>query len=327
MAERLTDEEQLARGRYKKDGKWYTSSGYEIIDSGEGREPAAAQQPIATQPAPQLPQAAPQSYGETPTAGSYDYYEAVLQREKQREQALALQKQAGEAAIRLLEERRAAAALDADRAIRQAYISHMLSQRDLAQQLAANGYSGGMTDSAYLRLLTDYENRRGSLLEERARQLGEYDRKIADERLALRQAIAAARMKADSDTESERREAYRLTLAAQQAAEKQAAEAELQAARAARTGLSVSSKSTRRSGSSSAKTSGKKAAEPAADPVAPAAQQTTAAASQKNAQKLLKKYAKEEERAASELLNGYKTNQAKTRTLRRIAAGGYTLDS
>jgi len=60
---------------------------------------------------------------------------------------------------------------DAEAAARQAYISRMLQQRDLGQQLSAAGYSGGMTDSAYLRLANDYENSRNSIMNQRDQQL------------------------------------------------------------------------------------------------------------------------------------------------------------
>jgi len=311
MAIEINEEEWLAKGRYKKDGKWYTSSGYEIIGASDDGGPAVVQRKTA---APQQAETA-----EDPAlTGSYDYYEAVLRREKQRAQTLALQKEAGEAAIRLLEEKRAAAALDADRAVRQAYISHMLAKKDLAQQLSANGYSGGMTDSAYLRLLTNYENRRSELLAERQKQLGDYDRQIEDERLSLQRDLAAARQKADDAAEQDRREAYRLTAAAQQAAQEEA-----QAAQAARTGLGTASRS--KSGGA-AKTTGASGAA-AQELLLPEAGQKTRAGQTKFTESVFKKYLQKEKKQAEELLGSYKTNQAQTRTAKKAAEGKFSLDT
>lgn len=81
---------------------------------------------------------------------------------------------------------------DAEAAARQAYISRMLQERDLAQQLSANGYSGGMTDSAYLRLLSNYENSRNAILTDRDRQLAALQLAMDNERAQAAADIANA---------------------------------------------------------------------------------------------------------------------------------------
>ncbi len=84
----------------------------------------------------------------------------------------------------------------------------MESRRALPQQLAAMGYSGGLTESNLLRLYTDYaeglnENERARL----ARQ-GEFDRALAE------QLYAALTKRTDADNEALKdRHAQRAALA------------------------------------------------------------------------------------------------------------------
>lgn len=74
-------------------------------------------------------------------------------------------------------------AQQADDAARQAYISRMIAERDLGQQLAAAGYTGGMAESSRLGLLTNYENNRNNILRDRDNNLAAID-------LAMRNAEA-----------------------------------------------------------------------------------------------------------------------------------------
>ena len=74
-------------------------------------------------------------------------------------------------------------AQQADDAARQAYISRMIAERDLGQQLAAAGYTGGMAESSRLGLLTNYENNRNNILRDRDSNLAAID-------LAMRNAEA-----------------------------------------------------------------------------------------------------------------------------------------
>lgn len=74
-------------------------------------------------------------------------------------------------------------AQQADDAARQAYISRMIAERDLGQQLAAAGYTGGMAESSRLGLLTNYETNRNNILRDRDNSLAAID-------LAMRNAEA-----------------------------------------------------------------------------------------------------------------------------------------
>lgn len=74
-------------------------------------------------------------------------------------------------------------AQQADDAARQAYISRMIAERDLGQQLAAAGYTGGMAEASRLGLLTNYENNRNNILRDRDNNLAAID-------LAMRNAEA-----------------------------------------------------------------------------------------------------------------------------------------
>lgn len=57
-------------------------------------------------------------------------------------------------------------------ALREAYISKMLSQRDMAQQLSALGINGGMTETTAAGLLNNYQNNRNSIEAGRLAELG-----------------------------------------------------------------------------------------------------------------------------------------------------------
>ncbi|MBR6736187.1 MAG: hypothetical protein IKL92_04925 [Oscillospiraceae bacterium] len=64
-------------------------------------------------------------------------------------------------------------------AARQAYISRMMAERDLDQKLAAEGSTGGMSESARLRLKSGYEAERGKILRDLQDDLGGIKTKIA----------------------------------------------------------------------------------------------------------------------------------------------------
>lgn len=52
---------------------------------------------------------------------------------------------------------------DADAALKQAYINNMLNQKNLGQQLTAQGLSGGASESTLARLLNNYGNSRNNI--------------------------------------------------------------------------------------------------------------------------------------------------------------------
>lgn len=76
---------------------------------------------------------------------------------------------------------------DYEEAARRAYVSKMMSQRNLDQELAANGIYGGMADSQRIATETNYENDLTDLTTQ-------YQSTIAD----LRQAITSAKLAGDA---------------------------------------------------------------------------------------------------------------------------------
>lgn len=65
-------------------------------------------------------------------------------------------------------------------AAQQNYINAMLSQRDLPQQMAAQGLNGGATESANLALLTNYQDNQNSLAETHSQNLAQIAQEIAE---------------------------------------------------------------------------------------------------------------------------------------------------
>lgn len=69
-------------------------------------------------------------------------------------------------------------------ASRKAYISNMMSRRNLDQQLAANGVYGGMADSQRIAMDADYQNERADLEQQYIETLADLDQAITDAQLA-----------------------------------------------------------------------------------------------------------------------------------------------
>lgn len=63
----------------------------------------------------------------------------------------------------------------ANQALREAYINRMMSQRNLAQNMAAQGLSGGLAESTMAGLSNNYGNARNSIEETRANNLAELE--------------------------------------------------------------------------------------------------------------------------------------------------------
>lgn len=61
----------------------------------------------------------------------------------------------------------------ADKALREAYISKMITQRDMPQQLSANGMSGGLAESSVAKLANNYANNRAGVETGRMDSLGQ----------------------------------------------------------------------------------------------------------------------------------------------------------
>lgn len=142
---------------------------------------------------------------EMPEAMSYeDYWKKVggdvYESELQKAIAARVQ-QAAEAYNRQKEQ----AGTSYEDAARQAYINNMLSQRNLEQQLAANGVYGGMADSQRIAMDSSYQNQVTDL--ER-----QYQETIAD----LEQAITDAKLAGDTQA-AEQMAGYKTTVQSQYA--------------------------------------------------------------------------------------------------------------
>lgn len=92
--------------------------------------------------------------------------------------AAAAQEAQTRAAVEALQGNRRTIEQDAEEAAKQAYISRMLTEKRLPQQLAATGSSGGMTDSAVLRMNSDYENSRNDIMNAKNNALADLNNQI-----------------------------------------------------------------------------------------------------------------------------------------------------
>lgn len=72
---------------------------------------------------------------------------------------------------------------DSDELARQAYIAKMLGQKNLDQQMAANGYAGGMADSQRIATETDYQNRLNEIEKMRLETVKELESAITNAQL------------------------------------------------------------------------------------------------------------------------------------------------
>lgn len=82
-------------------------------------------------------------------------------------------------------------------ALREAYISRMLSQRDMAQQLSALGINGGMAETTAAGMLNNYQNNRNGIEADRLAEIGALNDTLlqslydAGNQLAVQNAAAA----------------------------------------------------------------------------------------------------------------------------------------
>lgn len=72
---------------------------------------------------------------------------------------------------------------DSDELARQAYVAKMLGEKNLDQQLAANGYSGGMADSQRIAVETNYENTLADIEQQRLATIRELETAIEQAKL------------------------------------------------------------------------------------------------------------------------------------------------
>lgn len=78
-----------------------------------------------------------------------------------------------------------------DKALQEAYINRMLQQRNLQQQLSAQGISGGASETTQASMLNNYQNSRNDLETERARQLANLMQTYQNNMAALEQQRAS----------------------------------------------------------------------------------------------------------------------------------------
>ena len=72
---------------------------------------------------------------------------------------------------------------DSDELARQAYIAKMQGQKNLGQQMAANGYAGGMADSQRIATETDYQNQLSEIEKQRLATVKELESAITNAQL------------------------------------------------------------------------------------------------------------------------------------------------
>jgi hypothetical protein len=73
---------------------------------------------------------------------------------------------------------------------RQAYVAKMLGQKNLDQQLSANGYAGGMADSQRIQTETNYQNNLNSIEQQRLATVKELESAISQAQLSGNQQLA-----------------------------------------------------------------------------------------------------------------------------------------
>jgi len=81
---------------------------------------------------------------------------------------------------------------DAEKALRDAYISNMLGKRDLNQRLSAMGYNGGATESTMAKLANQYGNSRNEIVTQRARDISNINQTYGDNLAKALQAYNSA---------------------------------------------------------------------------------------------------------------------------------------
>lgn len=87
---------------------------------------------------------------------------------------------------------------DAEGSLRQAYINHMLSQKNLGQQMSAMGLSGGATETTLAGMLNNYGNARNNINTTAANNLanleGKYNDSLSQAQQAYNNAVANANL-------------------------------------------------------------------------------------------------------------------------------------
>lgn len=107
---------------------------------------------------------------------------------------------------------------DAAEMARQAYIAKRLGEKNMAQQLAAGGYAGGVAESAMLESETNYQNQLAEIQRQRQQALDEIQRAIDNARLTGDMEMASQLADYLAQVQNYYSDYYNQTLAAQQEA-------------------------------------------------------------------------------------------------------------
>ena len=123
------------------------------------------------------------SYAAAADRAQSDLYSQYIKALKEQQRAAELQKKAQiDAAVGRLEAMRPGLKTQYEQGAQQAYIQSMLAKRDLPQQLAAQGLSGGLAESSNLALDTAYQQSRNDLLSDYNAAVNDLDSDIAQVR-------------------------------------------------------------------------------------------------------------------------------------------------
>ena len=149
--------------------------------------PAPAAAPAYTPPSYQAPVYTPPAM---PGVPSYDSYYAGSGFANMEAQAKALYDTQLTQAVDSLNLQKRCVEQDADELARQAYIAYLRSRDALPQQLAAMGYSGGLSETRQVQLETTWQDQRNRIGLERAKALLTIDGAINNARAAGQTALA-----------------------------------------------------------------------------------------------------------------------------------------
>lgn len=177
----------LSYGSSVKSNSGGQSSG---ASSGGGAQAAAVASPVSAAPAVSAPAASGgNAYDNIRSA--YENALAEQRRARQRAYDAAVSAQRAEYNANV-----AKVNSQADKALREAYINKMQTQRTMGQQMAAQGLNGGYSETTAAGLQNNYGNARNALETERGNQLNDLN-------ITLQNNLAAARNILDSGTASD----------------------------------------------------------------------------------------------------------------------------
>ena len=116
--------------------------------------------------------------------GSFADYLASMGYGDYAEQTRAAIQASVEAAIQKYNDQIAQTEQDSGKLARQAYVAKMMGQKNLDQQLAAEGYAGGMADSQRIQTELDYQNQLSEIEQQRLLTVRELESAIAQAQLS-----------------------------------------------------------------------------------------------------------------------------------------------